>query len=75
MLLKTVWIHSICQAHQGTLIHVSSSLHHPAVLHHSTGLLPQRGRLFQTPQAREKKTKTNNKKNPHNASIGLLLLS
>lgn len=64
MLLKTVWIHSICQAHQGTLVHVSSSLHHPVVLHPSTGLLPQPGRLFQTPQASGKKTPKPTTKKP-----------
>lgn len=61
MLLKTVWIRSICQAHQGTLIHACSSLHHPVVLHPSTGLLPQQGCLFQTAEARGKNPKQNKK--------------
>lgn len=59
MLLKTVGIHSICQAHQGTLIHVSSSLHHPVVLYPKTGIQPQQGCLFPTPQSRGKKAKAN----------------
>lgn len=55
MLTKTVWIHSILQAHQGTLIHVSSSLHHLCATP-QCWLTATAGCHFQTPQPRGKKT-------------------